>query len=138
MSAECLKCGSRCCRYFCFEIDVPTDYEEFEDLRWYLCHEGVTIHVDEGDWYISIANSCKMLGEDGRCMIYENRPLICRKYSMSNCDFTEGGYDYEHEFKSPEELDAYARKELGEKEYEKQKKAAYKKIEKLEKKLVSK
>ncbi len=130
MSAECLKCGSKCCRYFCFEIEAPDDYEEYEDLRWYLCHEGVSIHIDEGDWYISIANKCKMLGEDGRCMIYENRPLICRKYSLNNCDFTDGGYDYEHEFRKPEDLDAHARRELGDKEYERQKKKAYKKIEK--------
>lgn len=130
MSAECLRCGSKCCRYFCFEIDEPDDYEEFEDLRWYLCHEGVSIHIDEGDWYISIENQCKMLGEDGRCTMYENRPLICRKYSLSNCDSSEGGYDYDEEFTMPEEMDVYARGELGEKEYEKQKIKAYKKLEK--------
>ena len=118
----CRKCGSKCCRYFCFEIDAPDDYDEFEDIRWYLCHEGVSVHVDEdGDWYISIANECAKLGVDGLCTIYEDRPLICRKYSTDGCDQTGGDYFYQEEFRTPEQLDAYARKTLGEKKYEKKK-----------------
>ena len=67
MSLTCRECGAKCCRYFCFEIDEPDDYEEFEDIKWYICHEGITVHIDEGDWYINIANPCKMLAEDNSC-----------------------------------------------------------------------
>lgn len=118
MSETCQKCGAKCCGYFCFEIDEPDDYEEFEDVRWYLCHEGITVHIDEGDWFISVENRCKMLSEDDRCMIYSDRPLICRKYDLDKCDFIPGDYDYDELFLTPEQLDKYARKVLGEKQYE--------------------
>ena len=117
MSKTCQSCGAKCCKYFCFEIDEPDSYEEFEDIRWYLCHEGVTVHIDEGDWFINIDNRCSKLGPDNLCTIYENRPLICRKYDPAECDFTGGDYGFEAHFTSPEELEAYARKALGEKEF---------------------
>ena len=47
MSKTCQECGAKCCRYFCFEIDEPDTYEEFENVRWYLCHEHVAVHVAE-------------------------------------------------------------------------------------------
>ena len=121
LSHTCRKCGSKCCRYFCFEIDEPDDFEEFEDIRWYLCHEGISIHVDEGDWYISIPNKCTMLTDDGDCGIYDTRPLICRKYDTDECDYPEGDYGYDHEFLRPEDIDVYAREVLGDEEYDRQK-----------------
>lgn len=112
--SQCVKCGAKCCRYFCFEIDEPDDCATFEDVRWFLCHEGVTVHIDEdGDWYISIDNPCKYLGPDNRCTIYEDRPIICRKYDTDGCDHTGGDYRYQKLFRSPEELEAYAREVLG-------------------------
>ena len=113
MSKTCRECGAKCCTYFCFEIDEPTDYDEFEDVRWFLLHQDVTVHVDEGDWYISIANRCKMLGADNECLAYETRPTICRKYDPGNCDYVSGDYGYDEHFKTAEELEAYARNTLG-------------------------
>ncbi len=121
MSNSCEKCKGLCCRYFCFEIDEPDDYEEFEDIRWYLFHEGVSVHIDEdGDWYIQIDNRCKALGEDYRCTAYENRPLICRSYSTGNCEITDDDYGYQEEFHLPEDIEAYARKTLGEETFERE------------------
>ena len=120
MSETCRKCGAKCCRYFCFQIDEPDDYAEFDDIRWFLLHKDVSVHVDDaGDWYISIANHCKMLGRDNCCKIYETRPTICRKYEMANCDQTGGDYGYDEQFESPEDIDRYARKILGKKAFEK-------------------
>jgi Fe-S-cluster containining protein len=117
MTLPCDKCNGLCCRYFCFQIDTPDDYDEFEDIRWYLYHEGVRVHVDEdGDWYIQMDNVCKNLGEDNLCMIYDDRPLICRSYGDS-CEQTGGDYGYQHEFETAEQLDAYAIKTLGQQEY---------------------
>lgn len=125
MHERCENCGSRCCRYFCFQIDVPDDYEEFEKLRWYLCHAGVSIHVDdEGDWYIELENQCNWLGEDGLCRSYDNRPLICRLHSPEACEMTVDELEYLHRFTSPQEIEDYARKALGDREYEKQKRTA--------------
>ena len=129
MSDVCRNCGAKCCKYFSFEIDEPDSFEEFEDVRWYLCHEGVSVHIDEGDWYISIDNKCTLLGEDNTCTAYDKRPLICRKYVMDNCDHTGGDYGYDKLFTSPEQLDAYARKTLGKRQYQRQKSKALKRIE---------
>ena len=118
MSEMCQKCGAKCCKYFCFQIDEPDCYEEFEDVRWYLCHKGVSVHIDEGDWYISIENRCINLRRDDTCKMYDNRPTICRKYDTENCDQTGGDYGYDEEFKTPDEVEAYARKTLGEAKFE--------------------
>ncbi|MHC4562617.1 MAG: YkgJ family cysteine cluster protein [Planctomycetota bacterium] len=113
----CKACGAKCCQYFCFEIDEPDDYDEFEDVRWYICHEGVSVHIDEGNWFISIMNRCNMLDDDNQCTMYDDRPLICRKYDLDNCDQTMGDYGYDEEFNTPEELAAYARRTLGAEAY---------------------
>ena len=139
MSHRCQECGGKCCEYFCFEIDEPDDYEEFEDVRWYLCHEGVTVHIDdEGDWYISLANRCTMLDENNTCRAYDSRPLICRKYDPETCDFTDEDYDYQAEFNRPEELDAYARKTLGGEVYEQEKKKHRERLDRKTKKKLRK
>lgn len=119
MNPQCRKCGAKCCKYFCFQIDTPDSYEEFENIRWFLCHEGVRIHVDKGDWYIEISNRCKMLDGDGLCRIYADRPLICRGYDKENCDDTSSDYEYDAEFTTPRQIDRYARKTLGKRAFEK-------------------
>ncbi len=129
MSKTCQRCGAKCCTYFCFEIDKPDNYEEFEDIRWFLCHENIRVHIDEEDWFIDIANPCKYLGPNNRCKIYDDRPIICRGYSKDNCDHTGGDYGYEEHFHTPEQIDAYARKFLGKAAYERAQKKARAKFE---------
>jgi Fe-S-cluster containining protein len=128
---QCSQCDGKCCKYFCLEIDEPDTYEEFEDVRWYLCHKDVSVHIDEdGDWYLSVLNACRFLDENNRCVIYDDRPLICRNYSEDGCDFTEGDYEYQQLFHTPEELDAYAQKTLGKLAYRSAKKKARRKLAK--------
>ena len=129
--SKCQKCGARCCRYFCFEIDKPTSIQEFENVRWFLMHEGVTVHVDtEGDWYIGIANRCLNLAANNRCKQYSKRPMICRSYNVGSCDFTQGDYEYKAFFNNADEFDQYARKRLGPARYDKMQAAAWAKMEK--------
>ncbi|RPI58967.1 MAG: hypothetical protein EHM48_09600 [Planctomycetaceae bacterium] len=147
MSNLCKKCDARCCRYFCFEIDKPETYEEFENIRWYLLHEHISVHIDgEGDWCIMIENPCLNFirsGKGGRCADYDNRPLICRKYAAGSCDFAKGGYDFEELFNTAAELEAYACRMLGDYFFEQARTKARKKAEemgrpKLEKKKLPK
>jgi len=130
MSPQCRECGAKCCKYFCFEIDKPETYEEFEDVRWYLCHKDVSIHIDEGDWYMFVANRCRFLRPNHLCAIYDDRPLICRDYTQDNCDHIPGEYDYDKLFETPEQLEAYARKVLGKKKFEAARAKARAKVEK--------
>ena len=112
--AECLcdRCTALCCRYFALPIETPETADDFDDIRWYISHEGVTIYVEEGTWYVNLTNKCKHLTEDNRCGIYETRPQICRDYKTDGCDYHGGGYDYDHYFVSIEQIEAYAKKVL--------------------------
>ena len=103
----CEKCAGLCCRYLALPIEKPTSKADYDDVRWYLAHEGISVFVEDGDWYINIANRCKFLNADNRCDIYEHRPRICRGYQEENCDFHGGDYGYDLYFTSIEELDEY-------------------------------
>ncbi len=104
----CAKCTGLCCRYFALPIETPEDKSDYEDIRWYLCHEHTSVFVEDGDWYINIQNKCKHLSEnDYRCQIYNTRPTLCRSYSEKDCDMTEGDYDYDLHFTSDEQMQEY-------------------------------
>jgi uncharacterized protein len=103
----CEKCAGLCCRYIALPIEEPETKADFDDVRWYLAHEGISVFVEDDDWYINIANRCKYLTKDNRCDIYDHRPRICRGYKDHSCDFHSGDYGYELHFTTTEELDEY-------------------------------
>ena len=105
---QCEKCKGLCCRYFALPIETPEEKSDFDDIRWYLCHKDVTVFVEDGDWYLNIKNKCRHLTEKNhKCRNYQNRPNICRKYRHSDCDFTEGEYDYELHFTDDKQMEEY-------------------------------
>jgi len=112
--SQCEKCTGLCCRYFALPIDTPEDKGDYEDIRWFLCHEDITVFVEDGDWYINIKNKCSHLSEkDNRCRIYNNRPRICRGYRHGDCDFVEGEYDYELHFINDKQMEEYIKIKFG-------------------------
>ncbi len=115
----CPKCAGLCCRYVALPIDKPSTRGDYDDIRWYLAHEGFSVFVDEGDWYVNIASKCKYLTEDNLCSIYENRPRICRDYKDDNCDYHGGDYGYELYFASTEDLEEYVAKKFKKKKKKK-------------------
>ena len=128
----CDKCTGICCRYFALPIETPTDKEDYDDIRWYLCHKDTTVFVEEGDWYLNINNKCRYLSEkDYSCKIYTKRPKICRGYTISQCDLIEGEYDYELHFTSAEQMTEYIKIKFG--NNIKEKKKARKKAKKAKK-----
>jgi Fe-S-cluster containining protein len=108
----CSSCAALCCRYFALPIENPKTPKQYDDIRWYLCHENVVVFIEKKQWYIGIMNRCKHLQGDNRCGIYEERPRICRSYSTDNCDYHGGEYDYEALFTSAEQLQRYATEKL--------------------------
>lgn len=106
----CEKCQGLCCRYIALPIETPSTRGDFDDVRWYLAHEGITVFVEDDDWYINIASRCKHLTRDNLCEIYAKRPRICRGYKDASCDYHSGDYGYEHYFSSIEELDEHIRR----------------------------
>src|SRR3954470_23743301 len=121
-SCLCERCSALCCRYFALPIDNPTCAHDFDNIRWYLLHENVTVFVEKKQWYIGIANRCKALQHDNRCGIYHTRPKVSRGYSTDNCDWHGGEYDFQSLFTSAEQLERYAKQKLAAMRNQKQKK----------------
>jgi Fe-S-cluster containining protein len=105
--SQCGKCTGLCCRYFALPIDKPKTREDFDDIRWYLCHERVSIFVEDGMWYISMKNECRHLTDTHQCAIYARRPVVCRGYKKEDCDYVEGEYCYDLHFTNDKEMDEY-------------------------------
>ena len=124
----CNKCTGLCCRYMALPIDTPEDREDYDDIRWYLCHEDVAVFVEDGDWYLNVKNKCKYLAEDDyRCLIYDKRPKICRGYKHNDCELTDGEYDYELHFTDAEQMAEYMKIKFDNNKKEKPKKSKKKK-----------
>lgn len=117
----CDGCTGLCCQYFALPIETPEDKEDYDDIRWYLCHKSITVFVEEGDWYININNKCRHLTKDNECAVYNKRPKICRGYSHKDCDYTEGEYDYELHFTDDKQMAEYIRIKFGNNKTEKAK-----------------
>jgi len=105
----CEQCTGACCRYVALPIETPEDKDDFEDIRWYLIHENVSVFVEDDEWYISFHTPCRHLQPDSRCGIYATRPKLCRTYTTDNCDYHSGDYGWELHFTAPEHLDDYLR-----------------------------
>jgi Fe-S-cluster containining protein len=108
----CEFCDAKCCRYFALPIDKPSTFEEFDYVRWYLLHEGASVFVEDGDWFLLVHSLCKELGPDNRCRIYETRPQICREYSTARCEYDDL-FVFEQYFETPEQVEEYAVATLG-------------------------
>ena len=105
----CKRCAGLCCRYLALPIETPGSKKEFDDIRWYLAHEGISVFVEEKTWYLSVANRCRFLSRENRCAIYEQRPRICGGYKNASCDYSTGEYNYELHFTSVEQYEDWLR-----------------------------
>jgi Fe-S-cluster containining protein len=108
----CEHCTAECCRYLALPLEKPDTRRDFDDMRWYLMHEGIIIFVEDGDWYVQFRTTCKNLQADFRCGVYETRPSICREYKADGCDYIGGDYGYKEIFTEPEQIAAFGRKFL--------------------------
>lgn len=127
----CRKCTGRCCRYFALPIETPEEWDDFDDIRWYLSHKDVTVFVEKGEWYLNVRNTCRYLSEkDYRCANYDLRPHICRKYDTRNCDRTSEEYDHDMHFHDDRQMEEYMRIKFGPKIFEKLEPKKRKKVKK--------
>lgn len=105
---ECLcdYCSAKCCKYFAWPIEAPTERGDFDYIRWAMLHVQTTFFVEDEAWYVLVHTTCKHLRSDNLCGIYETRPEICREYSTNDCEFDDH-YVYEKYFETPEQVDEY-------------------------------
>jgi uncharacterized protein len=113
-SILCEHCTAACCRYIALPIDTPETRTDYDDIRWFLLHESVSVFVEDGDWYIAFVTPCQHIQPDHRCGIYETRPRVCRQYTTDDCDYHSGDYGWEQHFAAPEHLDAYVQEHADE------------------------
>ena len=112
----CRKCESKCCRYFGLQIDTPRRKEDFENIRWFLAHKGVTVFVESKKWYLELDSRCRYLTKANRCRIYDKRPLICREHSSTTCENAlDKKFDHEHIFRNLPDFDKYLSKRFNRK-----------------------
>ncbi|MBL9163328.1 MAG: YkgJ family cysteine cluster protein [Planctomycetaceae bacterium] len=102
----CEYCTAKCCRYFALPMETPETFEEFEFIRWFLLHDRASVFQEEGDWYMLVHTTCKHLGHDNRCGIYETRPQICRDYTTDNCEYDDD-WTYDFYLETPEQVWEY-------------------------------
>jgi hypothetical protein len=108
LARMCGRCRGRCCVYYTVYLDDPEDAEDFDELRWFLCHEGSYLYIDDDQWHLNIESRCRFLDPEGRCRAYQHRPQICRDFGHEDeCEFT-GEYEFDRVFKTIPELEAYA------------------------------
>jgi len=112
-SILCEHCTGACCRYIALPIEEPTDRRDFDDMRWYVMHKGISVFVEDGDWYIQISADCENLQADNLCGIYETRPAICREYDYGECDYSGGDYHYDVILRTPQDVQEYAVEQIG-------------------------
>lgn len=108
----CEYCQGKCCRYFALPLDEPVDWEDFEHIRWYILHEFATVFTEDENWFLLVHTKCKSLDERNRCLTYENRPSICRKYTTARCEYDDD-WVYDKYFETPEQVQEYAEAFLG-------------------------
>jgi Fe-S-cluster containining protein len=83
---KCIECGNSCCRYITVKIPAPRSIHDFDGLFWELSHINVKAFKDSVGWYLLIYNPCVHLKNNGKCAIYENRPITCREHSNKDCE----------------------------------------------------
>lgn len=92
---ECRRC-SRCCAYFCLEVDEPECLRDWDDFAWIIAHEGAALHISGDTWQLIVHNRCRHLDAEGRCLVYDRRPKICREHEPGECEREQDHlHDYE-------------------------------------------
>ena len=82
----CDKCDGNCCQVLVIEIETPETRDDFEDIKWYLYHPGVSVYIDtDNAWNVQFDSKCRYLGGNGRCLIYDKRTPVCRKARVEEC-----------------------------------------------------
>jgi len=101
---------SECCKYIIIEINEPETIQDIDKLMWYL-HHNTVIYVDmNNNWMLELKTPCKHLSGNGLCMIYDERPQICRQHSQKDCEKQGKRVQYKYIFNNYKELINYIRK----------------------------
>ena len=103
----CFDCDALCCREVAVSIDTPRTKEDFDEIKWLVCHKNTNVYKDhENDWLVEFASDCEHLHKNWRCKIYEKRPFVCREHSNKDCIKNSNNY-HQKIFRTIEDVDKY-------------------------------
>jgi Fe-S-cluster containining protein len=111
---KCQKCDGRCCKYVIVNLDDPEDNDDWEELKWFLCHENIFVFIDhEDDWCVEFRTPCKFQDpKTNMCTIYDDRTAMCHQHDPENCEVHGAGEHYwKKAFYTKEDIEKY-RKEI--------------------------
>lgn len=81
-------CGARCCRYITVAVPAPRSEADWDEVRWWLAHEGTLVSQDDEGWMLHVRTPCRNLRSDNACAVYPDHMLACQDYDPSDCEFT--------------------------------------------------
>lgn len=81
-------CGGRCCRYITVAVPAPRSEDDWDEVRWWLAHQGTLVSQDEDGWMLHVRTPCRNLRPDNACGVYPNHMLACQSYDPTDCEFT--------------------------------------------------
>jgi Fe-S-cluster containining protein len=99
-------CGARCCGYITVSIATPLAEQDWDEIRWWLTHEGIMVTKDEDGWMVHAEARCRNLRADKACGIYEARPTVCAEYEPETCEYA-AEVEFDVRLESEEDLADY-------------------------------
>ena len=104
------KCNAFCCKYISIHLDTPRSKVDFDEIRWFVSHENITVYKDDDDdWIVEVMTKCSFL-KNNRCSIYEQRPDVCRDYDPDVCTHHSGEIPTRVLFTHPEQVEKFVEK----------------------------
>jgi Fe-S-cluster containining protein len=88
LAARCQReCQARCCRYITVQIDAPKNGRDLDEISWWLAHREVSVYVESRRWHLEVRTPCRNLSDENLCVIYADRPDVCRSYKTEACEY---------------------------------------------------
>lgn len=100
-------CDGKCCKYVTVILGDPEDEEDWDEIKWMLMHENVSVyHSHDDEWRVEFVTPCRHLTKGNKCAIYDKRPAVCREYTVDECELSDEDYA-DVIFLKPEDVDGY-------------------------------
>ncbi|MBU0979600.1 MAG: YkgJ family cysteine cluster protein [Nanoarchaeota archaeon] len=103
----CHGCDADCCRYISVKIEAPDHEADIDEIRWFLLHEKCSVYLDlDNDWMLEVKTPCSFL-KDSKCMMYKDRPKVCREHDAEECEINGDDKPYKVWFDNVKQFDAW-------------------------------
>jgi len=104
---------SKCCKDVTVEIDEPTDFEDWDEIRWMVAHQNVAVYLDnDDDWVVEFRTPCSKLNKDGKCKIYNKKPKTCSEHELDSCVMNGEGEPEKLRFDTVEQVEEYFERKI--------------------------